>query len=82
MKKIMLSVASILLFATFALAQTPQTPTKDKSSTKDSKSGTMTSKSAHVCTKDGKTCAYGDKTKPGCCNEGADMKTKDDKGKK
>lgn len=82
MKKIMLSIASILLFATFALAQTPQTPTKDKSSTKDTKSGIMTSKSGHVCTKNGKTCTYGEKGKAGCCKDGADMKNNDDKGKK
>jgi hypothetical protein len=79
MKKIMLSIATVLLFATFALADTPQTTTKAKTTSKDSKSSTMTSKSGHVCTKDGKTCAYGDKA--GCCKEGADMKTNGDKGK-
>jgi len=82
MKKIMLSVATVLLFATFALADTPQTAVKSKTTTKDAKNSTMTSKSGHVCTKDGKTCTYGDKGKAGCCKEGADMKTNEDKGKK
>lgn len=82
MKKIMISLVSLMLFATFALAETPQTPTKDKTATKDAKSSTMTSKSGHVCTKDGKTCAYGMKGKDGCCHEGTAMKTGDDKDKK
>ena len=82
MKKIMVSLVTVMLFATFALAQTPQTPTKDKTTTKDAKSSTMTSKSGHVCTKDGKTCTAGMKGKDGCCKEGTDMKTSDDKGKK
>ena len=78
MKKIMVSLVSVLFFATFALAQTTQPTTKDKSSTKDAKSGTMTTKSGHVCTKDGKTCTYGNS---GCCKEGTD-KANTDKGKK
>lgn len=82
MKKIMLSVATILLFATFALADNPQTTAKSTATTKDVKSSTMTSKSNHVCTKDGKTCPYGMKGKDGCCKEGADMKTTGDKDKK
>jgi hypothetical protein len=84
MKKIMLSVATILLFATFALADNPQTLTKDKSATKDTKATTATKKSGNPCIKDGKTCAYGEKGKDGCCKEkeGTAMKTNDDKGKK
>jgi uncharacterized protein YxeA len=85
MKKIMVSLVSVLLFATFALADNPQTTaTKDKATTKDTKSTTIKSKSGHSCTKDGKTCTYGQE-KSGCCKEGkegADMKTNDDKGKK
>ena len=79
----MVSLVSVMLFATFALAQTPQAPAKDKT-TKDAKGTTMTTKSGHTCTKDGKTCT-GMAGKDGCCKEkegSASKTTTDDKGKK
>jgi hypothetical protein len=85
MKKIMVSLVSVMLFATFALADNPQTtPSKDKATTKDAKTTATTTKSGHSCTKEGKNCATMS-GKEGCCHDGKEgtaAKTQDDKGKK
>ena len=76
MKKVVLSVSTILLFVGLTFGQTPQTPEKTKSAAtktetpatkKDAKGGDKT------CTHMGKSCAKDGKS--GCCaKKGADSK--------
>ena len=73
MKKTIILVSTILLFAGLTFAQTPQTPEKSKPAAKTEAAPAKDTKSG-CDKKDMKNCSHSKDAKSGCCAHGTDAK--------